>query len=147
MEDRCFFRAWCREVGKMVHFKEGSINLVQQKDNMSKAGLFFPLQGDQFYFASYETMQSVGIKDKNGKLIYEDDLVEDDEGRLFSIKFSTHFQETRLYPVNAKAKKSAAGYGSEKGKPILGWIYPRMELKVVGNIYENKELMSATNDE
>ena len=80
----------------------------------------------------------IGRRDKNKVFIFEGDVVEDCYGRTFHVATSIHFQQTRLLPVNEKARKF---YESKYGVEIFSWMFPDMHLTVIGDIYDNPELM------
>lgn len=78
----------------------------------------------KFYpFDEVEFMENTGLKDKNGKYIYEGDIVEI-LGVYFEIKY-----------------KDLKGYVIENKEHILSLESNLDSVSVVGNIYENKELL------
>lgn len=70
--------------------------------------------------------QYTGLKDVNGVEIYESDVVEDYNRNLFTVEYNM-FCSFMLYPLKNREKFLA--------------IYPTIELKVIGNIHENPELL------
>lgn len=79
--------------------------------------------------------QCTGLKDKNGKLIYEGDIIKipDDWGEygmMAGEKREIFFNKSgfRLKP---KLCKNVCGY----------WLEDTKDFEVIGNIYENKELL------
>jgi uncharacterized phage protein (TIGR01671 family) len=82
------------------------------------------------FFGDFEIMQYTGLKDKNGKEIYEGDLIKDSDSEFIgevifdedTLCFTTKFQANELW-----------GFVPRKGKDN--------HCEVVGNIYENPEVL------
>ncbi|MGK8427376.1 YopX family protein [Bacillus cereus] len=107
------FRAWDKE------FKQFSDMALNYKI------------ADINYYTDYEWMQYTGLKDKNGKEIYEGDILDDPEEKPLYVEFSTKF---------------AAFCFVDKFDPCGPTFYTTKDLhyedlKVIGNIYENPELL------
>lgn len=133
MSDRFKFRAWHKEERKMVEVE----SVYPYQDESTQGGEIF-IEGFEcsFYFPEEcELMQCTGLKDKNGKLIYEGDIVQipnnwDEYGMLAGEKREIYFNEGgfRLKP---KWDKNSRG----------NWLEDTKDWEVIGNIYENKELL------
>ena len=88
-------------------------------------------------------MQSTGLKAKNGTLIYEGDIVQFyDDGILKTMKIVWDNDELDFKAIGLK--KSVECYG--KDFSYLGCIKKEDSLEVVGNVYENLELLEVENE-
>lgn len=115
------FRAWDENVRRMMSWEELGMT-------------FEPLSVEgQIY------MQYTGLRDKNGKEIYEGDIVRHrnldrpEDGVMFGL------QETMMGKIPREVKFEGCGF-----IPLAGWIddaLKDMQWEVIGNIYENPELL------
>lgn len=108
------FRAWDKK--NKVMFKIF--------DNVSREDWYLPQWKE-----SHEVMQFTGLHDKNGKEIYEGDIV----------LFSTSWNQTE-YHKNKFGIKRVVEFA--KGSFSYCMVYGDMDVvEVIGNIYENPELL------
>lgn len=128
------FRAWDK-----THKKLGMID-AHMTDGLFQSVKIFDEDGDDWQESeNFILMQSTGLKDKNGTEIFEGDVVVTDGWRRQVVTFGTQeveedFGSVRIY----------------KGFNLyLGGGYPNAVMstfEVIGNIYENPELLEADND-
>ena len=115
------FRTWLKEERKMVNVETLFIGINRLCFGNSKTeDLFF---GD---FEEVELMQYTGLKDKNGKEIYEGDIyhVGDKNIRYLVVWFNSGFEGKQLRSTSYAGLKSWA-----------------KDIEILGNIYENPELL------
>lgn len=149
MQDRFKVRVWNTLVKEFSYFDKPEMQIgTDGFDN----GLIFPLsENSNLYIGKYSELQfCTGLKDKNGKLIYEGDIV-----KLFNDEFcnihTVKFGDFAMYSLDFQTEYeegSTAVYGWYLG----GLTYPiplsisldtsGLELEVIGNIYETPELLS-----
>ena len=79
----------------------------------------------------YIAMQYTGLKDKNGKEIYEGDI-------LFWVQFKAKY---KCEWDNSLLRFSIKGKCKDDDTSLT--FYNRKEFEVIGNIYENPELLEA----
>lgn len=91
----------------------------------------------------YEFQQYTGLKDKNGKEIYEGDIVQYNTGELWFVEWDIKqagfiYMNRQVVDGSGRKKSSGIGYGQLPGSH---------EAEVIGNIYENSELLERSSDE
>lgn len=128
------YRAWIKVENCFADYIE-SIRFYINEIDLCWGGV---CESDCFNFDDVELMQSTGLQDKNGQEIFEGDVVTNGWKRQVVI-FGTQeveedFGSIRIY----------RGFNL-----YLGGGYPNAimsEFEVVGNIYENPDLLEADND-
>ena len=80
----------------------------------------------------FKIMQYTGLKDKNGVEIYEGDIIERD---VYA------FHETRTFTGQVKTYECA--WWIDSGTAAVSLWNEMHEVKVIGNIYENPELLES----
>lgn len=98
-------------------------------------------QDGKNYIVKPETLgQCTGLKDKNGNLIYEGDILKTNKGEIYYIAFDEKTASFR------EEKQSAQVYSG--GHHLSLWAeHYKQFYEVIGNIYENKDLLERTTNE
>ena len=134
MNDRFRFRAWDTDVNEMYH----DINSYDMAEMLADSELI--------------PMQCTGLKDKNGKLIFERDVAKalskpDREG-CFSEWLGEIVYNTENCQFQFKVEKyKFMGEGSLNTYPCHYYIdFIEIDnIEIIGNIYENKDLLKCEN--
>lgn len=119
------FRAWDK-LGKEMH-KVSAIDFSSKGARIIRlAEVHSNGKGDhKRWYSTVELMQSTGLKDKNGTEIYEGDIVENSYKEIGFIKNS----------------KDAFCFNRKERNFYLSGIGAGRPFKILGNIYENPELL------
>lgn len=124
------FRAWNKEKKIMCYDNEDNTKEYFDGINSTEIGfinyrLSIPKDDSDWYFRSrYDVMQYTGLKDNNGKEIYERDIVQFDSFRDFTERYEVEY----------------TSYG-EWGIGVHRLAMRFKACEVIGNIYENPELL------
>jgi len=114
------FRAWDKEAREMLPNVQNHI------------GNFDTAFGNMLRNERYELMQYTGLHDKNGKEIYEGDIVD----------WRGQYSENAPQPVIWYYTGWYAGYANKHlNITSLNAIEPKT-MEIIGNIYENKDLLN-----
>lgn len=119
------FRAWLKEHKSMKDVMEIDI------DNQTIFYYWFGDHDGHFEnFNKIDLMQYTGLKDKNNKEIYEGDIVKLRANH--GIGVVKYYDEWGAFVVE---------YVKSKPLAVLGMHYYKEDIEILGNIYENPELM------
>ncbi len=116
------FRAWDKKENKMFEVSEIIFHGVKGMDINEKNTLGMDLW---HISENTELMQFTGLKDKNGKEIYEGDINKNDDERKSEVVF---------YAGGFYLKFSETEYKAIGSFAPFNWL-------VIGNIYENPNLL------
>lgn len=138
------FRAWDKTVKKMHYLTIMNIcfeysHLSFEAKNGDLDGICEWPEGDESDIENQIIMQYTGLKDKNGKEIYEGDIL-----KLTSDSaVVTWINEWGCYKLISLFKTySDMGQGNvSENYPLVGF-----NNEIIGNIYENSELLKPTNE-
>ena len=127
------FRAWHRELGRMMLIK----NMWFQDDKVEELELNDTVMNDFItaYPDEIELMQSTGFKDKNGKEIFEGDIV----------------RQVRTQPITENETITGVVIMIEGAwlimndcEQLASYLWSETdENEIIGNIYENREFLEA----
>lgn len=141
MNDRFKFRAWTLHSKQML--QPTAVNPINGTIHVSRVQLH-DIEGEDvlLYPKSFTLMQSTGLKDMNGRLIYEGDIVEFEEPIFESavLKCEVVFFVGTFCALWDREDRQDYIPLSEIGERI-GDHYG--EIEVIGNIYKNPELLNA----
>ena len=127
------FRVWLKEDKKMenvktMDFTDKTIRCLKKNEFINAYLL------RRVSFDDVELMQYTGLKDKNGKEIYEGDIIE--------YKFPYDRRLNHISPVKFLETETSFGVKDRYGNEIpLYMITTNNFFEVIGNIYENKNLL------
>ena len=125
MQDRFKFRVWLKDTNKMYNVH--SLHIGTNKVIISSR------HGNVSIYINKNTilMQSTGLKDKNGKLIYEGDIIVNEKFVKYITKWNDNIGQFYISKINPSK------YDNWKD-----WHLARHDLdyEVIGNVYENPEL-------
>ncbi|HEW7338248.1 TPA: hypothetical protein V0550_001961 [Streptococcus pneumoniae] len=134
------FRVWVK-IGKRMVFSDDILAIDYENKEIVTQQVYFEngLPDDRdiycYDFDEIELMQSTGLKDKNGKEVFIGDIVKCTRGCLHEVYLEKEYGGTYIGGMPAVYLK---GFGD-------GYAWTEYE-EIIGNIYENPELLEVTHE-
>lgn len=138
MKDRFKFRLYDKEKGLMLYEDSEILRTekVYEYEELWWANVAFPIKAISRFFdynseERFVLQQCTGLKDRNGKLIYEGDLLKTRFGLILKVYW----------------REQSAMFWLETLDGVIPFtFYAKQQLdgdlmEIIGNIYENKELL------
>ena len=137
MEDRYLYRAKRTDNGEWV---QGALFNGESHCIIGQEIKFSPYTEHECKIVGHEVdrdtiCQCTGLKDKNGNLIWENDIVRDELGNFYKAFWQNNYYQFSW--VCAKTDVFLIG-----AKWDL-WSIKSFEIEVIGNIFDNPELLEA----
>ncbi len=124
------FRAW-------VDYDEDNKQMIYSEDNLAA------------FFASfdYNLMQYTGLKDKNGKEIYEGDILKGKDGKINVVVWNDNLSGYILGTWVKEGKQAKLDIETLQEKIVECVYFIADEDEIIGNIYANPDLLKGAKDE
>lgn len=133
------FRAWDKKDKRMINIA---------RFDFADWSIYTHLFGKPIDGLDCEIMQYTGLQDKNGKQIYEGDIVKDDD-TISAIRYE---QENARFVIDDYGTKGslmeygfdedAGGYGIVDTNGFDDFYDISDKIEIIGNIHENPELLA-----
>ena len=107
--------------GDLIHYDTGEIYIMPQNDR------YWDIPNDGERVVKDSIGQCTGLKDKNGREIYEGDILKHEHEDAMYVKWVKEYVEFKLMGPN------------DETTTLTDWYAEDTE--VIGNIFENKELL------
>lgn len=107
--------------GDLIHYDTGEIYIIPQNDR------YWDIPNDGERVVKDSIGQYTGLKDKNGKEIYEGDILKFKNGTIMYVRWDEQSVEFYLSGPNNEAA-------------VLN-VWHVDDTEVIGNIFDNKELL------
>ena len=145
------FRAWVPKMKQMFHnvgFCSRGVEVYWYDPKLEEETVLGDRQENSL-LQHVILMQYTGLKDKNGKEIYEGDVIDEINiyGNSTELLWLVYFYRGEYRMKNNGKRKDGRKTSIQKSKKLT---YKNMAFKVskeiIGNIYENPELVETKND-
>lgn len=138
------YRAWLKKKKKMVA-TDDLVNISFEDEEICVQTLYFE-EGlmserdlDYYEFDEIELMQSTSLRDMNNREIFEGDIISDGH----TSRDIRHHQTLGFYTIDGNGVEEFFGDTASLEDFEETSKYMSENIEIIGNIYENKELLDA----
>ena len=131
MEDRYLFKA------KRVDNGEWVVGYIARYGHTGKEKYYIiPSYASDLYAIEVDPSticKCTGLKDKNDKLIWDNDIAKDEKGNLYKAFWQKNYYQYSWICIKSNFLPSGAQWNL--------WSIKSFEIEVIGNIFDNPELL------
>lgn len=140
MSDRYLFKAKRvnngeREIGSLIALPTGEYEISNKCNNPPDCEPMWDKVVITHKVDPTTICQCTGLKDKNGNLIWENDIVKDEQGNLYKAFWQSNYYQFSWVCVKSEIFLIGAKWDL--------WRFKSSEIEVVGNIFDNPELLES----
>ena len=134
MKDRYLFKEKRIDNGEWV---QGNILLDIEKNKPFETYRIYPVDHVDICRIVDETTicQCTGSRDKNSKLIYENDIAKDEKGNLYKVFWQKNYYQYSWICIKSNYLPVGAQWNL--------WSIKSFEIEVIGNVFDNKYLLES----
>lgn len=136
-------RAWLIDRKEMVNTNDGG-EVTLDFNRHGLVGFYYGKYDQTFLLSEFELLEFTGLHDKNGREIFEGDIVKDigygeqSYGYVYEIIYMT----PRFVAYNPRKSPNHVKQVLREADNILDWKQPtETRWEVIGNIWENPEFL------
>ena len=131
MEDRYLFKA------KRIDNRERVVDYIARYGHTGKEKYYIiPSYASDLYAIEVDPSticKCTGLKDKNDKLIWDNDIAKDEKGNLYKAFWQKNYYQYSWICIKSNFLPSGAQWNL--------WSIKSFEIEVIGNIFDNPELL------
>lgn len=129
MEDRYLFKA------KRVDDGEWVVGYLYRLSENNPPFIMLCKYGESYEVDEHTICQCTGSRDKNSKLIYENDIAKDEKGNLYKAFWQSNYYQFSWVCVKSEIFQIRTKWDL--------WSIKSYEIEVIGNTFDNPELLES----
>lgn len=138
MQDRYLFRGkrikngeW--EVGSLIALPDGKFEIANNCENPPDSDPMWKKCVITYEVDPSTICQCTGLEDKNGNLIWENDIVRDEHGNFYKAFWQNNYYQFSWVCVKTDVFSIGVKWDL--------WSIKSFEIEVIGNVFDNPELL------